>query len=199
MAAPTVTGASPNNGPEAGGITVTLTGTNFVAGCTVEFGAGNFATSVVIVGPTQITCVTPAHARGYVHIIVTNPLLETGMLFNAHNYYPVAYDPDTEDLVGPVTDVIVGLNGQAGDVIEGLILWPYLAFWFDSGLRDGGGSFMRLVQYAVGGAWTNMEDRVLQLKDLDMASADGPWKITLGLGIKAKVFYRAKALEGVRP
>lgn len=67
---PTITNINPNVGPQAGGQSVTLTGTNFVSGATVTFG-GNAATNIVVVSSTQITCTTPAHAPGAADVVVT--------------------------------------------------------------------------------------------------------------------------------
>ncbi len=67
---PTVTGVSPNSGTTLGGTSVTITGTNFVAGATVTFG-GTDATGVSVVSPTSITCATPPHAVGAVDVVVT--------------------------------------------------------------------------------------------------------------------------------
>ena len=67
---PTVTAVAPNNGPIAGGTTVTITGTNFAAGASVTFG-GTAATSVSVLNATTLTAVTPAHAVGSVAVAVT--------------------------------------------------------------------------------------------------------------------------------
>ncbi len=66
---PTVSAVSPNSGLKAGGLSVTITGTNFAAGATVKFG-NNSATNVVVVGATSITCTSPA-GTGTVHVTVT--------------------------------------------------------------------------------------------------------------------------------
>ena len=71
-AKPTVTLLSPNAGPPAGGTSVTVTGTNFVAGATVKFGAVS-GTSVVVLSATSLTVVTPAQSPGGVTVTVTNP------------------------------------------------------------------------------------------------------------------------------
>jgi hypothetical protein len=70
--APTVTSLSPNAGPTAGGNTVTITGTGFVPGATVKFGA-TASSTVTFVSATQITAVAPAHAAGAIHVVVTTP------------------------------------------------------------------------------------------------------------------------------
>ena len=66
-AAPTVTAVSPNNGPQAGGNTVTVTGTGFVSGSTaVDFGT-NAGTSVAVASATSLTVTSsrqgPARSR----------------------------------------------------------------------------------------------------------------------------------------
>lgn len=80
----TVTNVSPVFGPDAGGTAVTITGTDFLSGATVDFG-GSAATSVVVASSTSITCVTPAHAAGAVTVSVTDSD-GTGSLANAYTY-----------------------------------------------------------------------------------------------------------------
>jgi hypothetical protein len=69
--AATVTAITPATGAAAGGTAVTITGTNFSNAATVAIG-GVAATSVVVVSPTEITCVTGAHAAGAVNVVVTD-------------------------------------------------------------------------------------------------------------------------------
>ncbi|MEI6024038.1 MAG: IPT/TIG domain-containing protein [Phycisphaerales bacterium] len=69
-AAPTLTSVTPSAGPLAAGTTLTLTGTNFLAGATVKVG-GVAATSVVVVSSTSITAVTPAGTAGAKDVAVT--------------------------------------------------------------------------------------------------------------------------------
>jgi hypothetical protein len=67
---PTVTSVSPNFGPTAGGITVTITGTDFNnTGLVVRFG-GVLATNVFVMSDTQMTVTIPAHAAGLVDVTV---------------------------------------------------------------------------------------------------------------------------------
>ena len=54
-------------GPTAGGNTVTINGTNFLAGARVKFGATASA-SVTFVSATQLKAVAPAHAAGTVDV-----------------------------------------------------------------------------------------------------------------------------------
>ena len=76
---PTVTGVSPKSGSVTGGTTITITGTDFVAGATVEIGQGDgagtgaiAATDVTVVSPTEITAVTGGGAKaGLFNLYVT--------------------------------------------------------------------------------------------------------------------------------
>jgi hypothetical protein len=70
VAAPTVSGVSPNSGSTLGGTAVTIAGANFASGATVSFG-GKAASNVVVVNTTTITAVTPSHAAGAVTVSVT--------------------------------------------------------------------------------------------------------------------------------
>ena len=72
LAAPTISAIDPTTGPIAGQTAITITGTDFVAGLTVDFG-GASATSIVLTGSTSIACLNPAHAAGAVLVTVTNP------------------------------------------------------------------------------------------------------------------------------
>ncbi len=67
--APTVSALSPTSGPLAGGTLVTITGTNFVTGATVDFGP-TAATGVTVVSPTDITATSPT-GTGVVDVTVT--------------------------------------------------------------------------------------------------------------------------------
>ncbi|GAB2769384.1 hypothetical protein GCM10027072_80230 [Streptomyces bullii] len=72
LAVPSVNGLSPNQGPVAGGTTVTLTGSDFTGATAVRFD-GVAATSFTVNSSTQITAVTPAHAAGAAAVTVTTP------------------------------------------------------------------------------------------------------------------------------
>ncbi|MFC1910514.1 Ig-like domain repeat protein, partial [Chloroflexota bacterium] len=70
-AAPTVTGISPTSGPEAGGSSVTITGTNLSGATAVDFGT-SAAASFSVDSATQITATSPA-GTGTVDITITTP------------------------------------------------------------------------------------------------------------------------------
>jgi len=67
---PTVTGVAPASGPDTGGTSVVITGTNFTGVSAVDFGA-TAATTFTVDSATQITATAPAHAAGVVDVTVT--------------------------------------------------------------------------------------------------------------------------------
>jgi hypothetical protein len=71
VAAPTVSGISPNSGPGTGGTVVTIIGTGFTGATAVHFGTAA-ATGVTVVSGTTITATSPAGA-GIVNVTVTTP------------------------------------------------------------------------------------------------------------------------------
>jgi hypothetical protein len=81
----TVTAISEEQGSTAGGNTVTITGTGFVAGATVTIG-GKACTDVVVVSATSITCVVPAGVAGVVDVVVLNGDNQTKTLVSAYTY-----------------------------------------------------------------------------------------------------------------
>lgn len=83
--APTLTSVMPGFGNVAGGTSVTLTGTNFVNGATVLFGAaGPVATTFN--SSSSLTALTPPHAEGTVNVTVTNPDTQSATLNSAFTY-----------------------------------------------------------------------------------------------------------------
>jgi len=68
----TISGLTPTSGPESGGTSVTITGTNFTGATSVLFGSTP-ASSFTIDSDTQITAVSPAHVPAAVDVTVANP------------------------------------------------------------------------------------------------------------------------------
>ena len=68
---PVITDVSPSSGLTNGGTVVTITGSNFLAGVTVDFGA-NPGTGVSLISSNSITATTPAAAPGAVNVVVAN-------------------------------------------------------------------------------------------------------------------------------
>lgn len=87
-AAPTVTAVSPTSGPSGGGTALTITGTGFSSGATVQLG-GAAASSVNVISSTSITAVAPSHVAGTVNVAVTNTDGQSGTLSGAYTYTSV--------------------------------------------------------------------------------------------------------------
>ena len=68
--APTVSSISPNQGPLAGGTSVTITGTNLTGATAVTIG-GNTATGITVVNDTTITVTVPSGTAGAKDVVVT--------------------------------------------------------------------------------------------------------------------------------
>ncbi|MFN0207986.1 MAG: IPT/TIG domain-containing protein [Planctomycetota bacterium] len=83
--APNLTNVAPTASATAGGVTVTITGTNLDLATAVIFGDVP-GTDLVILSPTQITIKTPAHAAGLVDVIVQTAGGEEDRLDNAFGF-----------------------------------------------------------------------------------------------------------------
>jgi glucose/arabinose dehydrogenase len=81
---PSVTSISPSLGSTLGGTAVTIAGTNFVSGATVQIGSA--AATSVTVASTSITAITPAGTAGPANVTVTNPDNQSNTLANAFTY-----------------------------------------------------------------------------------------------------------------
>lgn len=116
-----VSSVSLSSGSAAGGEAVTITGLGFVAPATVEFGVTP-ATSVVVVGDTTITCVTPAHSAGAVDVRVTtdcdSKVKLNGYTFNAAPCTP-DFTPNSnfEDFFASLANWTTNNAGNAGTVV----------------------------------------------------------------------------------
>ncbi|HEU4395138.1 MAG TPA: IPT/TIG domain-containing protein [Planctomycetota bacterium] len=87
---PTVVSVDPATASAAGGVTVTVTGTDFAAPMTVTFG-GTPATSVTVTSPTTLTCVVPPHVPGAVNVVATQdtpPISTSAPLVDGFTYTP---------------------------------------------------------------------------------------------------------------
>jgi hypothetical protein len=103
---PTLTSVTPNYGPAEGGSRVTLAGTQFETGASVLFG-GVLASNILVLGPNQITCMTPSHFPAWVDVTVVNSNGESSILLNGFRF--------------ETTNAMVSLphtNGEYGSQIE---------------------------------------------------------------------------------
>jgi phosphatidylserine/phosphatidylglycerophosphate/cardiolipin synthase-like enzyme len=83
--APVVSGISPNSGSTGGGTSVTISGSNFLAGATVSIG-GIAATGVTVSSSSSISAITPAHAAGAANVVVMNTDGQSGTLAAGFTY-----------------------------------------------------------------------------------------------------------------
>ena len=121
VAAPELTGVSPDAGPLAGGATVTLTGSGFRPGTQVRFGTA--AATGVAVSPdgTQLTALAPAHSAGTVDVSVTTPG-GSATLGNSFTYLApptlIASSPGQGPATGGTTLTLTGSGFRAGMLVE---------------------------------------------------------------------------------
>ena len=109
--APTIATVSPSSTLATGGRLLTITGTNFANGVTVDLGGS--PCMVINVTATQIDCSTTFHATGMVDVTITNPDMQSGILTNGHSFVLVLAVPP------PVISSITPNSGAAtgGDAI----------------------------------------------------------------------------------
>ena len=115
---PVVSGINPNTGPASGGTAVTLIGSNFKDGATVNFN-GVEATERVWVNASQITRTTPAQVPLAADVRVVNPDRSMGSLLNGFNYFSNEAQismPDTGGGRESVVRIPVGIS-NAQDLV----------------------------------------------------------------------------------
>jgi hypothetical protein len=103
---PTVQGINPANGPESGGGTVTITGTNFKVGAQVDFGGKMIPANVS--SATSLTCTAPAGSVGPVKVTVVNPKEKRAQESVTYTY---------EDATAPQVSSVTPSDGQ--DIPQG--------------------------------------------------------------------------------
>ncbi len=82
---PKLTSITPASGPAAGGTSVTITGTDFTNGATVNMGSAP-ATAVKWISKTSISATTPAQAAGSVDVAVINADGQLAILASGYQY-----------------------------------------------------------------------------------------------------------------
>ena len=104
VAAPSISSLSPTSGPQSGGNTVTITGTNLLYTTAVTFGTTP-ASSFAILSNTQVAAVAPAGTAGATTVGVTNGTGTSGTL-------PYTYN-------GIATPAISGMSANSGPATGG--------------------------------------------------------------------------------
>lgn len=115
--APTAISSSPTSGPQAGGTIVTILGTNFLPGLTVNFGSA--PGTVVSVASNSITVMSPAAASATkVDVTVVNPDGKSSRLAGAFNYTKpptlTKVAPDSGSTAGGTSITITGTGFVEG-------------------------------------------------------------------------------------
>jgi hypothetical protein len=118
--APTVTGVSPTSGPQGGGTSVTVTGTNLSNATAVDF--GSTAGAITTDSATSLTATSPA-GSGTVDITVTTPG-GTSTTGSADQFTYVAgptisaMAPSSGPTVGGTSVTFTGTNLQSASVVD---------------------------------------------------------------------------------
>jgi hypothetical protein len=119
-----ITAVNPPSGGTAGGTPVSISGQNFVGGAAVSFD-GVAATSVSVVSPQLITCVTPSHLPGVVNVSVANTGTAAAVAIGAYTYATSASAPQLSAVVpadGPIAGgasmTLQGSGFQSGIVVR---------------------------------------------------------------------------------
>lgn len=118
--APSVTSVSPSNGPMSGGTVITVNGSDFLAGATVDLGGS--ACTVSAVTATTITCTTTTHATGAVTVTVMNTDNQTGTLATGFTFDPAPTLSSISPALGPSSGgtslTLTGANFVAGAAVS---------------------------------------------------------------------------------
>ncbi|MFC5457339.1 beta strand repeat-containing protein [Prosthecobacter fluviatilis] len=123
MASPTVTSIFPVSGPLLGGVTVTISGSNFTGTTGITLG-GSAATGVTVVDDSTLTCTTPAGSAGTASVLVTNAD-GTNAANSLYTYQAAPTVTGISPVSGPLTSgasvTITGTNftGASGVTIGG--------------------------------------------------------------------------------
>lgn len=108
---PTVDSISPNGGSINGGTSVTISGSGFIFGASVDLG-GSACSGVIVVDSSTITCTTTAHIAEPVTVTVTNSDTQFGFLSSGYTYQ-VAPAPST------ISPQVGSVNGNTSVTISG--------------------------------------------------------------------------------
>lgn len=107
--APFISSVTPGTGFTNGGTVVTITGSNFLTGATVKFGANN-ATGVLLNNSNSITATTPAGLPGPVSVVVVNTNALAGTNLNGFTYLLPPPPPPIPATIVPGSMVASGAN-----------------------------------------------------------------------------------------
>jgi hypothetical protein len=114
---PSISTVTPDQGPVAGGTTITLSGSGFVPGTGVSVG-GSTCGSLIIVDQSTASCVTPPGSTGAAEVLVSNP---GGTASGNFTYDDVptlsSVTPTTGPLTGGTTITLAGSGFIPGTTV----------------------------------------------------------------------------------
>ncbi|MBI5066834.1 MAG: IPT/TIG domain-containing protein [Deltaproteobacteria bacterium] len=117
---PRLLAIAPASGPDAGGTSVSLSGTGFSAGATVTF--GGLPAAVTAASGFSLTAVAPAHAAGTVDVVVRNADGQSAALPAAYAYLPAPVLADVAPASGPTAGgtalLLTGTGFQQGAAVR---------------------------------------------------------------------------------
>ncbi len=118
---PTITSVSPTAGALAGGTILTIMGTGFQSGATIDLGAAGTCQSPVFLSSTQYQCTTPLASAGGVTLTLTNTDTQSASLASAYIYQAAPFiagiSPSGGALAGSTTLSITGTGFVSGAVV----------------------------------------------------------------------------------
>jgi hypothetical protein len=117
LPAPSTTKISPTAGPTGGHTVVTITGSEFVKGSTVDFGSVS-ALRVTYVSSKSLSAVAPAGSAGKVNVTVTTPSgRSTGNLHYTYDLTPTvtSVTPDSGPVAGGTLVTVEGSGFVRGE------------------------------------------------------------------------------------
>jgi hypothetical protein len=109
-AAFSITDILPTTGPATGATRITIRGSGFERGATVDL--DGMATAVTVVNSTTISGLTAAHIGGPVDVVVTNPGGERTRLAGGFTYDPILVPPDEYTVTLTADSACVALPAQ---------------------------------------------------------------------------------------
>ena len=174
-AAPTVTSVGPGSGSTNGATPVTISGTNFLPGATVQFG-GVAATNVQVTSSTTITANTPAQAPGAAGVTVVNPDYQSATLSDGYSYtmgQGIAF-AQVGDLAIPKNSVssvspVYPLPQSAGDLNVVVVGWNDSTATVSSVTDSAGNSYALAAPPVVG---TSLTQAIYYAKNIVASSSN---------------------------
>ena len=150
-AAPGLDAMSPALGPTAGGVVITVDGTNFQPGATLTI-AGAVATQVSVVSATRITALLPAQpgAWGKVAVVVKNPDGQTVSRSDLFAYYASQLGFPNRNLTAGTSPFAVAQGDLNGDKHPDLVVSNEDSNDVSVLLGNGAGGFSSAVRFATG-------------------------------------------------